>query len=241
MLLPALGQPLPEALGRRVAWQGGCADRLAEEGRHGLRAGLVQDAVERFEGRLPARVEVPGRGRDVQVRGEVRRVVVVKPRPSGEGKRRDRRPMVGLRRGDNAPAIGLAALHVVAPGQAHGGLVGLGAAGHEVDPREAFRRECEQLARQLLLRRGRELLVVEKRDAARLLAGRLDELGDAVTYRGDHRAAADGVEVCVSRRIVEPDALRPVDQGVGAVELAEEDARLRLADEDGLAHGPTGP
>ena len=117
----------------------------------------------------------------MQVGSEVRRVVVVEPGPAGERERRHGRPVVGLRRRDDPPAVGLAALDVVAPGQADGRLVRLGAAGDEVGPREAFRRERESSRASSSCGVARELLVVEERDAARLRPGRLDELGDAVT------------------------------------------------------------
>ncbi len=51
--LAALGEPLPEALGRRVGGQGGRAHGLGEEGRDGIGPNLVENAVERLQ--APAR------------------------------------------------------------------------------------------------------------------------------------------------------------------------------------------
>ena len=236
MLVAALGEPCPERLRGRVAGEGCGADRLAEERGHRLRARLREHAVEGLESRFAARVEAPGRGRDVEVGGQIRRVVVVQARPAREREGDGGRPVVGLRGGDDAPSLRLAALDVVAPSEADRGLVGLGPARHEVHAREALRSERDQLAGEVLLRLGRELLVVEKRDPGRLGAGRLDELRDAVADARHHRSAADRVEVARTRGVVQPDAFGSIDQRVGPVELTEEDARIGLADEDGPAH-----
>ena len=230
MFAAALVETAPEGVGRRVRGQRRGAHRLAEEGRDGLGPGLLQHLVERRQRGLAARVEAPGRGRDVQV---LRGVAVERPlqaRPPGQRQRRDRRAVVGLRGRDDPPALRLAALDVIAARQPQRRLVGLRAAGDEVDAREAGRRQLAEGRRELLLRRAGELLAVEIGDLARLVRRRLHDLGDRVTEARDHRAAGDRVEVLVAAGVPEPDALGLDDQRVGAVELAREDAGLVCGD-----------
>ena len=67
-----LVEPLPETLRGRIGGQGGRADRLAEVGRDGLRAGGLQGAVKRVERLLAGGIEAPGAGRNVRVARQIR-------------------------------------------------------------------------------------------------------------------------------------------------------------------------
>ena len=171
--------------------------------------------------------------------GEVRLVGRLEAGPAGQGERGDRRPVIGLGRRDDPPAVGLAALDVVAPREPKGRLVGLGAARDEVDAGEAGWRERGQAVRKELLRVGGELLVVEERDPGGLRASRLDDLRHTVPDRRDHGTASDCVEERVALAVVEPDALGPVDERVRAIELTRENMRLVGPDDDRFAHRPT--
>ena len=114
VLVPALSKPFPEELGRRIRWQRGGGDRLAEVSRYGLRPNLLQHFVESRKRRLAGGVESPGARRDVMVSCEIRPERALQPWPSGERERRHRWPVIGLGRGDHVPALRVASLDVVA-------------------------------------------------------------------------------------------------------------------------------
>ena len=231
VLVAALGKPLPEAVRRRVGGKGRRADRLAVEGRHRARAGLRERRVERREGLLTGRVEPPARGRDVEVIGEIGPERTVQPGAAGQSQGRHRRPVVGLGRGDHLPAIGLAALDVEAPRQPQGGLVRLGAAGDELDAREVAGGKGGQLGGQLLLRRVGEALVVDERHPSRLLARGGREVGPPEPQRGCHRSPAHRIQIPLTVRALEPDAVAGDDQRVAAIELERQDAGLTRRDD----------
>ena len=194
----SFGQPFPEAGRRGVRRQGGRADRLAEIRRHGPRpAAVFQRAVQGGERLLAGRIEAGRAGRNVRDGRQVRSERPVQPRTSRQRERRHRRPVVGLGGGYDAPALLVAALDVVAAGEAQGRLVGLGATGDEGGAREALGGQRHELVREPLLGRIREPLVVDEADQLGLSAGRFDDVLATVSERPGHRAAAHRVEVAL--------------------------------------------
>ena len=183
------------------------------------------------EGLLAGRVEPPARGRDVEVIGEIGPERAVQPGAAGQRQGRHRRPVVGLGRGDHLPAIGLAALDVEAPRQPQGGLVRLGAAGDELDERTVAGGKGGQLCGQLLLRRVGEALIVDERHPSRLLARGGREVGPPEAQRGCHRSPAHRIQIPLTVRALEPDAVAGNDQRVAAIELERQDAGLTRRDD----------
>ena len=130
----------------------------------------------------------------MEVARQVLAIGVLECRPAGEGECRHRRSVVGLRRRDHAPPLGLAPLDVVLPREPQGGFVGLGAARDEADARHLRCSHLEQARRQALLRVVREVVVVDVRHPLRLGGGRVDHLTHAVAEAGHHRAPRAAVE-----------------------------------------------
>src|SRR4029453_16478957 len=89
VFLPAFGEAAPEAFRWRAGGESGRAHGFAEE-RGDLAAVPLEQAVELGEGVVAGRVEAPRRGRQVQVRREVRRVRLLDGWPSVEGQRAHR-------------------------------------------------------------------------------------------------------------------------------------------------------
>ncbi len=113
--LPPFSESFPEPVRRLEGGEGRRADRLAEERGHRLRARLFEDIVQRGERRLASGVEPRGRWRNVQEPRQVWPKRPLKARSPGEREGTYRRPVVGLRRRDHPPPLGLAALDVVGP------------------------------------------------------------------------------------------------------------------------------
>ena len=155
---------------------------------------------------------------------QVRAERSLQARPSRQRERLHRRAVVRLSGRDHLPAVRLAALDVVRARELERELVCLGAAGDEADAREAGRSDVDELARELLLRRVREALVVDVRELLGLLTRRLDDVPPTVTERGGHRAAAHRIEVAPAGGVLEPDPLAADDDRVAAVELGREHA-----------------
>ena len=143
----------------------------------GAGARLVEHAIQRGQ-RLPRRS-----GRSASVEGGMcgaaarcrARSGPCRPGPARQRERHHRRPVIGLRRRDDARAVGLAALDVVAAREPHRRLVGLRPAADEVhalEPGGRVPRSAHRASR--LLGRARELLVVDEREPLRLLRRRLD-------------------------------------------------------------------
>ena len=169
VLLAPLGQAMPEPIGWRVGGQRGGADRLAEERGDRARPAVLDEAIELLQRGLAARVGSPRARRDVQMIGEVRRVRLLQGAPAGEREGAHRRAVIRLRRRDHAPALGLAPVHVVDPGQLQGRLVRLGPARDEPHARHLGRDDLEHAVGQPLLRLAGEVVVVEVGDALGLL------------------------------------------------------------------------
>ncbi len=235
--LAALGEPFPEAGGRRVGRQRGRAHGLAEEGGDRLRPRLLDDTIELRQRFLAGLVETPRARRDVKGLCEVRLVGTLEPGPARERERAQGRAVVRLRGRDDTPALRVAPLDVVAPRQPKRCLVRLGAARDEANPRHPRRGYLEQPARERLLRLVREVVVVDVREALCLRGGRIDDVAAAVPEAGDHRPASAGVEDPASVDPVEPDPFAALDARVGEVELARQDARLVGTDLGGKTGG----
>src|SRR5207244_3807176 len=101
-------------------------DRLAEEGRNGAGAGLLERGVERVEGGLPSLIEAPRARRDVEMVRQVRAEGSVEAGAARERQRLHRRTVVGLGGRDHLPTLGFPALDVVAPRELDGHLDGVG-------------------------------------------------------------------------------------------------------------------
>ena len=220
--LPPLGQPLPEPGGRRVGGQGGGADRLAEESRNVLRAGLLQGLVEGVERLLAGGVETPGGGGDVSVAAQIRAEGAVQPRPSGQRQGGHGGTVVGLGRGDDLPPPPLSPGGVVGAGGPDHGFVGFRAPGYETHPRQAGRSQRGQLGGQCFLPGVGEPFVVQAGDAAGLLPGGFDQVAAAVAQAGGHGTAAHSVQVALARGILHPGALTGGDDPVRPGQLEME-------------------
>ena len=225
-------------------WAGSAAAPIASQKNPAIVSGprLLDQAVELGERCAPGRVEPVRARRDVEDVREVGAERAVEARPSCQPERGDGGAVVGLGGRDEAPAAGLAALHVVAPRQAQCRLVRLGPAGDEVRPREPLGRDVDQLAGEPLLRRVREALVVDEREPGRLVACGLEEVGAPVAERRRHRAAAHRVEVPRPGGVLEPDAAAADGDGIPPVELRGEEPGVVAADGRlhpcrSLAHG----
>ena len=225
MALAPLRQSLPEAARRCVGGKRCRADRLAEKDRDVLGAHLVERRVQRRERRVTGRVEASGRGWDMRVPRQVRPEGSLEARPAGKRERLHRRPVVGLRRRDHLPPLRLAALDVVAARQHERHLVGLRAARDELGVGETLGGDGHELARQALLERVRQPLVVDVGEALCLAARRLDDIVAAPPQHLRHRAAAHGVQVAAARRVLEPHPLGADDHRVAPIELRREHFR----------------
>src|SRR5581483_8221172 len=115
-------------------------------GRDRVRPGRLEGGVEGVQGGASRRVEPPRAWRDVQVACEVRTERPPQPRPAGEGEGLHGGTVIGLGGGDHLPALGLAALDVVAAGELDRQLVRVGPAYGEANPREAGRGDRDELA-----------------------------------------------------------------------------------------------
>src|SRR5439155_1706022 len=160
----------PELVGGRVCRAGGTADRLAEERGDGMRAGFFETRVELAECAVTGGIH-----RDVQVWREVGlKWMLEGARAAGQGERRHRRAVIGLRRRDDAPSLALAAVDVVSPCEPQRRLVGLRAAGGKADARHLGRGGGDQPLGELLHRLVGEVVHVEVRDLLRLPSAGVD-------------------------------------------------------------------
>ena len=230
VLLAALGEPVPEAVGWGVGGQRGGADRLAEERRHRVRAGLFQRSVELFQRFLSGRIEARGRRRDMQV---VRHVLGVRmlqrASPSAQRERAERRAVVRLRRRDHTPPPALAAIDVIGARETDCGLIGLRPARRELDPGH-LGDQPDHAVGQFLLRPVGEVVVVEIRDLLGLSGRRLCDLAHSVAQARNHGATRGSVEDALAVGGFEPYSLAALDVWVGEVEESRKDTGLVSAD-----------
>jgi hypothetical protein len=223
VLCPAFVEALPEAIGRRVRGERRRTHRFDEERGDGLRSGLLEEPIELRQRRLSGRVGPPGRGRDVQVLGKVRRERLLQRSATGERQCAHRRSVVRLPRRDHAPARGVAALYVVQASELQRGFVRLRTAGDQADPCHPRRDDLQESVGETLLRLAREVVVVEVREPFGLLRGCLRDLRHAGPETRDHRAAGAGVEDPATVGRGEPHAVSSLDVRVVEVEEARED------------------
>ena len=122
-------EPLPKSFGWRVSGQGRRAHRLTEERRDRLGTHVLDDAVQFGQCGSAGGVEPRRRGRQVEVFGKVGLIrLLQRPPPPAERERAEGRPVIGLRRRDDAPALRLPTLDVIGARQPDRRFVGFGAA-----------------------------------------------------------------------------------------------------------------
>ena len=129
VLLRAFLEYLPESPGWGVCGQGRRAHRLTKERRDRLGTHVLDDAVQFGQCGFAGGVELWRRGREVEVFGKVGLIrLLQRPPPPAERERAEGRPVIGLRRRDDAPALRLPTLDVIGARQPDRRFVGFGAA-----------------------------------------------------------------------------------------------------------------